>query len=76
MSPKFKKHDTVRLTHIEHGDPDIPIRYVGRKGTIVKQLSTCPLDTAWLYDVQFPGRRQPLPIFEDELVLIDTGAGV
>ena len=65
---KYKIGDKCRL--IMSNDPDIPIRYIGRKCIIVGYPSKILNDEDLLYEAAFKGRKEPLFVFEDEIIKI------
>lgn len=66
---KFKPGDEVRLVEYQ-SDGDMPTRYIGRRGIVGMYIDAYPGEPP-LYTVFFKGRKDALPIYEDEMELID-----
>ena len=60
----MKNGTKVRL--IKDASGDLPVRYIGRTGVVVKRLR--PGDGIPMVSVKFSDRKMPLPLYIDEIV--------
>ena len=66
--PIFSKGTVVRLMKDSFGD--LPVRYIGRKGVIVRKARYYEMSGSTGYVVSFKGRKEPLFLWPEEMKVV------